>query len=214
MIKIKNLVKNFGNRTILDIEEMKIESGRITAIVGENGLGKSTLFNIIAGLDREYEGQVKAGVGAKEVTLVQHPPLLLDRSVEENIVYPLRVRGVDRRSRESKADELLKLFGIEYIREKNALSLSSGERQKVALARALSFSPKLLLLDEPASNLDTVSAATIEGAIREFNSKNKATILLISHDRDQVARMAHKTINLKDYMKNSLNYKGDTTYDR
>lgn len=214
MIKIKNLVKNFGNRNILDIEELNIEEGRITAIVGENGLGKSTLFNIIAGLDTEYEGRVKIGVGPKEVTLLQHPPLLLDRSVEENIIYPLRLRGIGRRERDKKATELLDLFGIAYIREKNALSLSSGERQKVALARALSFSPKLLLLDEPASNLDTASATTIEGAIIEFNSKNKATIILISHDRDQVARIAHRTVNLKDYMKNSLNYKGDTTYDR
>lgn len=214
MIKIKNLVKNFGSRTILDIGELNIEAEKITAITGENGLGKSTLFNIIAGLDTEYGGQVETGVETKEVTLVQHPPLLLDRSVEENIVYPLRLRGADKRSRDRKASELLELFGIGYIREKNALSLSSGERQKVALARALSFSPKLLLLDEPASNLDTVSAATIEGAIREFNSKNKATILLISHDKDQVARVAHRTINLKEYMKNSLNYKGDTSYDR
>jgi len=214
MIKIKNLVKNFGNRNILDIEELNIEEGRITAIVGENGLGKSTLFNVIAGLDTEYEGRVKIGVGPKEVTLLQHPPLLLDRSVEENIVYPLRLRGIGREYRDKKAAELLDLFGIGYIREKNALSLSSGERQKVALARALSFSPKLLLLDEPASNLDTASATTIERAITEFNSKNSATIILISHDRDQVARIAHRTVNLKDYMKNSLNYKGDTTYDR
>jgi len=214
MIKIKNLVKNFGNRNILDIEELNIEEGRITAIVGENGLGKSTLFNVIAGLDTEYEGRVKIGVGPKEVTLLQHPPLLLDRSVEENIVYPLRLRGIGREYRDKKAAELLDLFGIGYIREKNALSLSSGERQKVALARALSFSPKLLLLDEPASNLDTASATTIERAITEFNSKNNATIILISHDRDQVARIAHRTVNLKDYMKNSLNYKGDTTYDR
>lgn len=214
MIKIKNLVKNFGSRTILDIEELNIEAGKITAITGENGLGKSTLFNILAGLDTEYEGLVETGVETKEVTLVQHPPLLLDRSVEENIVYPLRLRGADKSSRERKVSELLELFGIDYIREKNALSLSSGERQKVALARALSFSPKFLLLDEPASNLDTVSAATIEGAIRKFNSKNKATILLISHDKDQVARVAHRTINLKEYMKNSLNYKGDTSYDR
>lgn len=214
MIKIKGLIKNFGTRNILDIDEMNIEEGTITAIVGENGLGKSTLFNIIAGLDREYEGVVETGVGSKEVTLVQHPPLLLDRSVEENILYPLRIRGMARGSMVKRVGELLGLFNIEYLRKKNALSLSSGERQKVVLARALSFSPKLLLLDEPASNLDTVSAATIEGAIKDFNSKNRATVLLISHDREQVARVAHRTINLRDYMKNSLTEKGDTTYDR
>ncbi|GLI55016.1 hypothetical protein PM10SUCC1_05310 [Propionigenium maris DSM 9537] len=214
MIKIKGLIKNFGTRNILDIDELNIEEGTITAIVGENGLGKSTLFNIIAGLDREYEGVVETGIGSKEVTLVQHPPLLLDRSVEENILYPLRIRGMARGSMEKRVGELLGLFNIEYLRKKNALSLSSGERQKVVLARALSFSPKLLLLDEPASNLDTVSAATIEGAIKDFNSKNKATVLLISHDREQVARVAHRTINLRDYMKNSLTEKGDTTYDR
>lgn len=214
MIKIKNLIKNFGSRNILDIEELNIEEERITAIVGENGLGKSTLFNIIAGLDRDYEGWVETGVEPREVTLVQHPPLLLDRSVEENILYPLRIRSMERGKREERVKELLELFGIEYLRKKNALSLSSGEKQKVVLARALSFSPKLLLLDEPASNLDSMSAATIEEAIREFNGKNKATVLLISHDREQVARVAHRTINLRDCMKNSLSEKGDTTYDR
>lgn len=214
MIKIKNLIKNFGSRNILDIEELNIEEERITAIVGENGLGKSTLFNIIAGLDRDYEGRVETGVEPREVTLVQHPPLLLDRSVEENILYPLRIRSMERGKREERVKELLELFGIEYLRKKNALSLSSGEKQKVVLARALSFSPKLLLLDEPASNLDSMSAATIEEAIREFNGKNKATVLLISHDREQVARVAHRTINLRDCMKNSLSEKGDTTYDR
>ncbi len=214
MIKIKNLIKNFGSRNILDIEELNIEEGRITAIVGENGLGKSTLFNIIAGLDRDYKGRVETSVEPREVTLVQHPPLLLDRSVEENILYPLRIRSMERGKREERVKELLELFGIEYLRKKNALSLSSGEKQKVVLARALSFSPKLLLLDEPASNLDSMSAATIEEAIREFNGKNKATVLLISHDREQVARVAHRTINLRDCMKNSLSEKGDTTYDR
>ena len=201
MIKIKNLVKNFGTRNILNIDNLNIEEGKITAIVGENGLGKSTLFNIIAGLDKEYFGEVKREVGPKEVTLLQHPPLLLDRSVEENIIYPLNIRKINKKVSIDRTNELLNLFGIEYIRDKNALSLSSGERQKVALARALSFSPKLLLLDEPASNLDTASVTTIENAIKKFNKDNRATIILISHDKDQVDRLSHRIVNLKKHFK-------------
>lgn len=201
MIKIKNLIKNFGTRNILNIDELNIEEGKITAVVGENGLGKSTLFNIVAGIDNEYSGNIVRKVGSKEVTLLQHPPLLLDRSVEENIIYPLRLRKVKKQDMISRADELLKLFRIEYIRHKNALSLSSGERQKVALARALSFNPKLLLLDEPASNLDSTSIDIIEASIKTFNKNSGSTILLISHDKEQVERLSHNIIYLKDHLK-------------
>lgn len=200
MIKIDKLIKNFGNRNILNIHHLAFEKGVITAVSGENGLGKSTLFNIIAGMDVEYEGEVYRGVPLKETTLLQHPPVMLNRSVESNIAYPLKVRGTDPKKIKARVDELLGIFGIGYIAKKNALSLSSGERQKVALARALSFYPRLLLLDEPASNLDKDSTRLIEGIIRDYSREYGTTTLLISHDALQIERTAHKSINLKDYL--------------
>ncbi len=200
MININNLTKSFDNRKILDISSLNFKSGKISAIVGENGLGKTTLFKIISGLDNEYKGDINIDAMSTDITFLQHPPLMLNRSVFENIIYPLKLRKWGKDKIEERGNELLELFKIGYLKDEKAPKLSSGEKQKVALARAISFYPKVLLLDEPASNLDISSTNLIENFIKKFSKSYNTTTLIISHDKDQVERIADYIVDLKEVM--------------
>ena len=202
MIEIRNLVKSFGKRRILDIEKLVIDTLGITAVRGENGLGKTTLFSLISGLEKDFEGEIlKKGIDEMDITFVQQNFYLLKRTVYENIAYPLKIRKWNDENIKKRVDFLLSEFRIEHLSEKNASRLSSGESQKVAIARALSFRPKLILLDEPTSNLDKESTFLAEGVLSKYTQEEKAGVIMISHDNEQIKRMADQTIELKDYIK-------------
>lgn len=202
MIEIRNLVKSFGEKRVLNIEKMIINTMGITAVRGENGLGKTTLFSLISGLEGDFEGEiVKKGIYEMDMTFVQQNFYLLKRTVYENIAYPLKIRKWDSDMIKKRVDFLLSEFKIEHLSDKNASRLSSGESQKVAIARALSFKPKLILLDEPTSNLDKESTFLAEKILSRYAQEEKAGVIMISHDNEQIKRMAEQTINLKDYLK-------------
>lgn len=202
MIEIKNLTKAFGNKTVLNIKRMEINTSGITAVKGENGLGKTTLFSLISGLDREFQGEIiKRGINGMNMTFVQQNAYLFKRSVYANIAYPLKVRKWSKEEIKKRVDSLLSEFKIEHLADKNASKLSSGESQKVALARALSFRPKFLLLDEPTSNLDKESTFLAEKIIMKYVRKENAGVLMISHDNEQIKRVAERTLELKNYLK-------------
>jgi len=202
MIEIRNLVKSFGKRRVLDIEKMVIDTMGITAVRGENGLGKTTLFSLISGIEKDFEGEIlKKGIDDKDITFVQQNFYLLKRTVYENISYPLKIRKWNNEMIKKRVDFLLSEFKIEHLSDKNASRLSSGESQKVAIARALSFRPKLILLDEPTSNLDKESTFLAESVLSKYTQDEKAGIIMISHDNEQINRMADQTIELKDYIK-------------
>ncbi len=202
MIEIRNLVKSYGKKRVLNIEEMIINTLGITAVRGENGLGKTTLFSLISGLEGDFEGEiVKKGIEEMDITFVQQNFYLLKRSVYDNIAYPLKIRKWDKNLIKNRVESLLEQFKIEHLADKNASRLSSGESQKVAIARALSFRPKLILLDEPTSNLDKDSTFLTEKILTQYVRQEKAGVIMISHDNEQINRMAEKTIELKDYLK-------------
>lgn len=202
MIEIKNLVKSFGKKKVLDIENMIIDTMGITAVKGENGLGKTTLFSIISGIEKGYQGEIiKKGIEEENITFVQQDFYLLKRSVYDNIAYPLKIRKWKVESIKERVGYLLSEFKIEHLAEKNASRLSSGESQKVAIARALSFRPRLILLDEPTSNLDKDSTLLAESVLTKYVQVENAGVIMISHDNDQIKRMAERCIDLKDYLK-------------
>ena len=202
-LDIDKLTKKYGNRTVLDIESLRIEKGRITGVTGPNGCGKSTLINIVSGLDGEFGGTVRYDdqyLGRKVIenmTYVFQKPYLFKRSVYENICYPLKLRNIKDYEKEKLVLDIIKRLEIEDLTDKRADLLSGGESQKVALARALVFEPGLLLLDEPTSNIDPGSIKVMEREILNFYRQTKATIVIVTHNLEQSKRLCHNILNLE-----------------
>ncbi len=201
-IQLKNIKKYYGDNQVLDIETLNIEKGKITGITGPNGCVKTTLLNIIAGLDKKFIGEVfydniKLNKIIKEsMTVVFQKPYLLKRTVYENIEYPLKLRNIDKKESKKRALSIMKKLEITDLMEKKGHKLSGGESQKVALARALVFNPRLLLLDEPTSNIDPEYIVTMENSITQFNLENKGTIIIVTHNIEQSERLCHAVINM------------------
>ncbi len=201
-IRIENLEKYYGERKILDIKELTIEKGKITGITGPNGCGKTTLLNIIAGLDKEYIGKITYD-GAKldrniinNMTTVFQKPYLFKRTVYENIEYPLKIRGINKSEMNTLILNTIKSLEVENLKDKKAHLLSGGESQKIALARALVFRPQLLLLDEPTSNIDPESIEVLEREILRFNEETGGTVVIVTHNLEQSKRLAHRIIEM------------------
>lgn len=201
---INNLKKNYGEKTVLDIDELEIEKDKITGIIGPNGSGKSTLLNIISGLDKEYEGNVLYNdiklnrQVALNMTYVFQKPYLFRRKVYDNIAYPLKLRKLSRDKEINQVNEIANRLEIEDLINKKAHLLSGGESQKVALARALIFKPKLLLLDEPTSNIDPESIKIMEREILRFNKETNATIVIVTHNLDQSQRICDNILYIQN----------------
>ena len=202
-ISIHNLEKYYSQKQILNIEDLKIERGKITGLIGPNGSGKTTLLRILSGLDKDFFGVIKYDGKLlddniyKKMTLVTQKPYLFRRKVYDNIDYPLRVRGINKDIRREKVKKIMERFEIEELRDKKGHLLSGGESQKVSLARALVFNPDLLFLDEPTSNIDPVSIKIIEREILKFNEETKGTILIVTHNIEQSKRLCHNIVYLK-----------------
>lgn len=201
-IKIENVKKQFLDKVVLDIEYLEIESGKITGITGTNGSGKTTLMNMIGGMDKDYEGNITYNDETlnkqivENMTYVFQKPYLFRRSVSENIIYPLKIRNYDKIKSKELVIGIIADLNIEDLIELKAHKLSGGESQKVALARALVFSPNILLLDEPTSNIDPEYINTMESVISKFHKQTKGTIVIVTHNIEQSIRLCHNIISL------------------
>ena len=196
-LEIKRLVRDYGTKRVLDLEEVTIEKGTRTAIIGPNGAGKSTLLNIVSRIDSASEGEVVyESEDPRLVTQVFQQPYMLRTSVERNIQYPLRLRNWPEDRMNKRSDELMEELGLLDLRNQKAWKLSGGETQKVALARALSFEPSLLLLDEPTANIDPATTAEIEEMLLKINREEGTTILFVTHNLAQARRVCNRLLFL------------------
>ena len=199
-IHCEKVTKQYEGKKILDIDTLHIKRGALCGIIGPNGAGKSTLVRIIAGLEMPTSGHVfyghkpKADPPFEIMTMVFQKPYLIRTTVEKNIAYPLKLRGWNKKQIEERTIELLEDIGLTEFRHQKSWKLSGGETQKVALARALSFKPKLLLLDEPTANIDPPSIAVIEKMLKKANKNEHTTVIIITHNLQQAKRLCNHIV--------------------
>ncbi|HEY5556394.1 ABC transporter ATP-binding protein [Acetobacterium sp.] len=198
-IETKNLIKTYNDTTVLNLTDKNsrlfFESGKMHGILGPNGSGKSTLMKIMARLIPQTSGAVLYDSHPEDVdtqkaiTYSSHRPILFSRTVFENIAYPLKIRKQPKDKIQSIVTELLDDFEISEIQNHNAKKISGGESQKTALARALSFSPEVLLLDEPTANIDPKSVKLIESVLLKRIESQGLTVIIITHNLSQAFRI-------------------------
>lgn len=188
-----------GGRALLDRVDLVIEPGPLTVIMGPNGAGKSLLLRVLATLIAPDEGLVTwAGTlpdraRAPRLGFVFQKPVMLRRSVLENVRYALKAAGVPRAERDRRAAEALAGAGLEPLAGSPARVLSGGEQQRLAIARALSTEPDVLLLDEPSANLDPAATQAIESLVRTAHRAG-TTVVFVTHDLGQARRLADEVV--------------------
>jgi putative ABC transport system ATP-binding protein len=200
IVRLENVGKRFSKDrpAIFEGVNLTVRAGEYLAVMGESGVGKSTLLNLLAGLDRTDSGRVLlegvdlASLGDDAVTLLRRRAVgfvfqafhvLPYLSVEQNVALPLDLLGIGEPERGKRAYDMLRAVGIEALARRHARELSGGEIQRVAIARALVHRPRLVLADEPTGNLDTGSATQILALLRAQVKANAGAGILITHSR-------------------------------
>lgn len=195
-ICLQNIKKSYDGREVLNIPNNIIKKGHRTAIIGPNGAGKSTLLKIIAGIEKPDSGAVfyneNITFPQMDVTMVFQKPYLISSTVEKNIAYPMKLRHFSSHDIKNRIEELTAELDLTKFRKQKTWKLSGGETQKVALARALSFKPKLLLLDEPTSNIDPYTTTEIERMLLSI----KTTMIMVTHNLAQAKRVCDEIVML------------------
>jgi ABC-type sugar transport system ATPase subunit len=208
VIAVENLCFAYESHPVLANISLELEAGQILAIVGESGEGKSTLLQLLAGLLQPNSGNIlidneillgprhKLIAGHADVKLVaQDFRLNPNFTVAENIAYPIRT--YTRAFIQARVAELCRLFGINHLAQSLPKNISGGERQRTALAMALADVPKLLLMDEPFSNLDNINKAIAKEAIAQYIVNEQVACIFVSHDLHDVGKIAHEVAFLK-----------------
>lgn len=194
--------------------DLRVAEGELTALVGASGSGKSTLLGILSGLDSPSAGSVRvagrelAGLSPRDRIayrrqtvgfIWQSPPrnLLPHLTAAENVALPQRFNGVPRKTRRTRALDLLDSMGVAYCRDRIPGRLSGGEQQRVAIAVALANEPKVLLADEPTGELDSETAQSVLAALREANAAHGVTTLIVTHD-EAISGQVRRTVAIRD----------------
>ena len=186
-MKISNLRKTFG-RFSLHIEELELESGKIYGLVGPNGSGKSTAIKLLSGLMKPDAGEIDYGdCKPNEITIVPQKPYVMRDTVLANLVYPLKLRKI--KPDMHIVDQYLELAGLQDMRKAYAPGLSSGETSKLALIRAMIFSPKVIFLDETFANMDEESRVAFEEFILDRQKVSPIMWVIVSHQLPTIRRM-------------------------
>ncbi len=203
-LSIQNLKQCHGKKEVLYIPQMEFCEGKVYGIIGPNGSGKSTFLRLIAGLEQPISGtidynekNIKQG-SVKDVTYMEQKPYMLKRSVYENIAYPLRIRGEEEAAIRNKVNALMDQLELRALEHQNAKSLSGGEAQKVALARAMVFEPALLLMDEPTANLDQKTRKLIENMIRQRHKDPHRITIMVTHDDLSEQKIFDEIIHIEE----------------
>jgi ABC-type lipoprotein export system ATPase subunit len=213
LVEVHDLVKTYEDGPslrALDGVSFAVQRGELVAVMGPSGCGKTTLLNIVGALDRPSSGSVLvAGEDLRTVRdldrfrartvgfVFQLHNLIPTLTAVENVEVPMRSLSMPGRQRDSHARELLEWVDMTHRAGHFPAQLSAGERQRVAVARALANRPELILADEPTGNLDSASGDDLIELLRQLNAQHGVTMLLVTHDR-HVARAMHRVLTMQD----------------
>ena len=210
-LQIQNISKYYGANLVLDAVSLDIEPGEFIALLGPSGSGKTTLLRTIAGLQfaeggtLSFDGEDITGVDARKRRfgmVFQNYALFEHMSVAENVAFGLKMR--QRSTRPSARDinhrviELLDMAQIGHLAERFPSQLSGGQRQRVALTRALAIEPRMLLLDEPFSALDTRVRKELRASLRSLQQKVGVSAILVTHDQEEAFELADRIAVMAD----------------
>lgn len=221
VLEVEKLIRNYqkavGKKGTEDIKVLKglnfqVEEGDFTGIMGKSGCGKTTLLKVLGMIDKQTDGTVRfmgqdtkglsgdtlADIRRTKLGFIFQDYYLMDSlTVEENIMLPMILGQEDAQKMMDAAKEYAEKFQIDHLLNKNPYELSGGEKQRVAICRALINNPDLILADEPTGNLDSKSGKIVIEALRTINQEMKKTIVMVTHD-PQMASNCRKIILLKD----------------
>lgn len=206
LISVEGLRQEYDGRQVLNIEKLELIEGEILAVVGPNGSGKSTLLRLINLLEKPTHGDIVYWSGkrlseidrnerrelARQMAMIFQEPLLFKRSVRANVTYGLKVRKTGKDEREKMVEDILAKLNLTELADRNALTLSGGEAQKVTLGRAMVLQPRLLLMDEPLASLDVPSRKDLRGYISDLVREMGVTAIYVSHDYHEVLEIADR----------------------
>jgi len=204
ILKANNLVKRYGDRTVVNKVSFDVQEGEIVGLLGSNGAGKTTSFRMTIGMITPDEGQVI--FNGEDVTqlpmykraqkslgyLAQEPSIFQKLTVEQNLMAILETRALRRRDRKRRAEELMAQFDLTKVRKQVAKLCSGGEKRKLEIARALITEPTLMLLDEPFSNIDPVTVEALQVEIRRLQKEHRIAMLITDHNVERTLEIVDR----------------------
>lgn len=205
---IRNLTVEFTGNRVLDIDQLDFAAEKIHALIGPSGAGKSTLLRVLNLLQKPDTGQVmffgrplsftgpEKLATQRSMAMVFQKPAMFSGSLYHNVALGLKIRREKAQEIKTTVHQVLETVGLADLANRSALTLSGGEAQRAALARALVVNPKILILDEPTANLDPANVSIIEDIIRKIHAQTGITIIIVTHNLYQARRISEHTVFL------------------
>ncbi len=207
-LTVSGIFKRYDGKAVLRDCSVSFELPGVYALMGPNGSGKSTFLRICALLEAPASGGVAFFDGGaavpKDISLRRRITLLLpgigvfNTTVERNAGYGLSIRGIGKKEQKDRVERALEFVGLAQKRRQHALTLSSGETQRLGIARALVLEPEIFFLDEPTASLDDENTAIVEGLMAKLGEERRRIVVVTTHDREQAEKLADRLLILKD----------------
>ena len=205
---VNHIRKDYGGRSILKDCSFTFSMTGAYVLMGPNGSGKSTFLRICALLEQQDSGEIAylddGTPLTQDISLKRRITLVLPRigvfntTVFKNVAYGLTIRGLRHAVIGQKVDQALAFVGLDQKRDQNARTLSSGETQRLGIARALVFEPAVLFLDEPTASIDEENSMIIESIIHKMKKDSRSVVIMTTHDKDQAKRLADRLLVIRD----------------
>ena len=200
-IHIDNVVKKYGDHTVIDGLSLDVRPGEFFTLLGPSGCGKTTLLRMIIGFNSIEGGEIRIGdrrinnvpPNQRNMGMVfQNYAIFPHMSVRDNVAFGLKMRGVSAEEIDRRVDEILRVVKIDALRDRMPTALSGGQQQRVALARAIVIAPEVLLMDEPLSNLDAKLRVEMRNAIKQIQRQIDITTVYVTHDQEEALAVSDR----------------------